>query len=707
MLQIDDLDGIEKRVLYYAKLYSDLTYAKDKNGRLAIDIATKENRKALNSLYLWFGRFKVTESRPIHASDTCFVYRAKDCNVVEQDVNENDGTNEDNESEVTADVAIKLITNKEQFCRELYFRKLSLSDDYVVCVRAFYPILNQSNNNNDNNNMNESDSYGSYIDQINVSAEHPSNISISLNNLKSLSKELAEKLYCIVMPFGDRNLYVTLKQERFAGRDFDEVRHVFAQIVKCVDYLHTKGILHGDLKPLNIVRLGTQWKLIDFDGSCRLREDTVGSKYSSAYVPPEMIVNDCTSNKIFVRSIENKKNDDKPFDLLVADYSYDVWSLGCILYQLCNSEIRPLFLGDQDDNLSIDSRDASDSIWILSQWTSAIKEAKLSKITNVLARNLVSQMLTKDPKKRPTLTRVLSHPFLSNKTVTRLVGESPSYDIFLSYRVASDSNHVKMLYDLLTSKGLKVWWDQKCLEPGVPWKEGFCAGLVSSRTFVCLLSRLAANDPNNIKQNYSLLKTDSPTDNCLLEQRLALELRELGLIEKIFPVFIGDRDEHTGEYSDFFRSGCLPNAPAIVVDSVEADLLFYMDSQALGTPVQPQKTVLSILNDITACQGAFIRGMADVAFRDASDAIVHMLSTPEPEESTIGEEEISKEKSSQTLNEEIESMRKELQNKSMELESKLEDLLKDPKSSAVKLLREVLAAKEEEIRKLKEMLNEK
>ena len=36
-------------------------------------------------------------------------------------------------------------------------------------------------------------------------------------------------------------------------------------------------------------------------------------------------------------------------------------------------------------------------------------------------------------------------------------------------RVASDSIHVELMYDLLTAAGLKVWWDRKCLLPGVPW----------------------------------------------------------------------------------------------------------------------------------------------------------------------------------------------------------------------------------------------
>ena len=49
-------------------------------------------------------------------------------------------------------------------------------------------------------------------------------------------------------------------------------------------------------------------------------------------------------------------------------------------------------------------------------------------------------------------------------------------------------------------RGVKVWWDKKCLVPGVDWKEGFCAGLCDSRTYVCILSKEAINHPTVFAQ---------------------------------------------------------------------------------------------------------------------------------------------------------------------------------------------------------------
>ena len=51
-----------------------------------------------------------------------------------------------------------------------------------------------------------------------------------------------------------------------------------------------------------------------------------------------------------------------------------------------------------------------------------------------------------------------------------------------------------------------------------------------------ILSRNAINCEKNAKQNFSLLTAGAPIDNVLLEYRLALELKERGLIEKIYPI---------------------------------------------------------------------------------------------------------------------------------------------------------------------------
>jgi hypothetical protein len=275
-------------------------------------------------------------------------------------------------------------------------------------------------------------------------------------------------------------------------------------------------------------------------------------------------------------------------------------------------------------------------LFALAEWTEELKTRKLATVISPLARNLLSQMLHKDPAKRPTISRVLSHPFLSKKQYTRMVGEDAEYDVFLSYRVASDVQHAELLYELLTEAGMKVWWDKRCLKAGVNWEQGFCSGLVCSRYFVCILSRGAINAEGNKRQNFGLLEENSPCDNVLLELRLALELQELGLIEKVFPVLIGDKssageggeDGEQAKYVNFFSSGCLPSAmPDVPVRAVERNVLLHLEEQGLGSPVVLQNSVKGTVNAVLKCNGAIIEGAAEKAF---ADAVEYLLSDQRP-----------------------------------------------------------------------------
>jgi len=172
------------------------------------------------------------------------------------------------------------------------------------------------------------------------------------------------------------------------------------------------------------------------------------------------------------------------------------------------------------------------------------------------------------------------------------------------------------IYDNLTASGLKVWWDKKCLQPGQSWEVGFCQGLVDSSSIVCIISRGGMKNPDVKWMNWENLQSDSRCDNVLLEWRLALELKERGMIQAIFPVMVGDVDRN-GKFSNFFKSGCKPEAPIVTVDMVETKLREHLDRECLGYPYKDRDTVQSVLNDVLANQGKFVEG----EYSDAIEAV--------------------------------------------------------------------------------------
>ena len=184
--------------------------------------------------------------------------------------------------------------------------------------------------------------------------------------------------------------------------------------------------------------------------------------------------------------------------------------------------------------------------------------------------------------------------------------------IFLSYRVATESTVVEALYRLLTEKyHLNVWWDKECLVDGEKWEDGFADGLFGSRIFVPFLSK-AALAP------FAKLGADSNCDNVLLEHLVAILQFESKLLNAIFPIFIGSVvDEVTGERANFFGEGGMPEAGDDAVSAVDAKALEHLKrrSEEQGkeeTVVEllvAERSPKAVLKTLTAHQGDFLRGV--------------------------------------------------------------------------------------------------
>jgi hypothetical protein len=227
---------------------------------------------------------------------------------------------------------------------------------------------------------------------------------------------------------------------------------------------------------------------------------------------------------------------------------------------------------------------------------------KLSKIKgDLVGRQLVSQLLDRDPKKRPpSMKHVLSHAFFTGKYPLRLPGDDALFDVFLSYRVDSDYKMAESLYNMLTAKGVKVWWDKKCLKDGVDWEKGFCEGIVNSRAFVPLISASA------IEERFMDLVPTSWCDNVLLEHRISLELQERNLIEFIFPVFISlpvIAEDGTESYPKYYPNKSI--CSSAVVEQVENKLRHHLLECGQGLPIIPPMRVVDVLDKICKCNGDF------------------------------------------------------------------------------------------------------
>lgn len=366
---IAKLTKVESVVEKYLERYPDLGAARDNLNRMVWSIAHPTNAIKIRGVLLYHRRYQLMDDRAEHMSATCFVFKATD----EIEVND--------KGEYThRRVALKFMCNLDQFLRELAKRKFNFDKEYVMeCIRT-HPTME--------------DSYvdtSSWEKKIDIGDAVPTG---------RLTKEVAERMYCLVMPLADRNFYVAMKQERFAGSCSDEIKKMFVALLKCVQHIHSHGIVHSDIKPLNIVRQDDKPKLIDFDAASEVGVDNVGFKSSSAYCPPESIAYEEDLGEYVVKSD------------LRAHPSFDVWSLGCILFQLIHPQVVQLFQAGRDDTLSND-KNFADNLSILYEWSDQVKRKKLSAINDPLGSNLLSRMLMKKPEQRIAIEEILVHPFLT------------------------------------------------------------------------------------------------------------------------------------------------------------------------------------------------------------------------------------------------------------------------------------------------------
>lgn len=133
------------------------------------------------------------------------------------------------------------------------------------------------------------------------------------------------------------------------------------QIGSALAYLHYLGLTHHDLKPANILKVGSQWKLSDFDTASERKRIQRTSEIlgTHLYAPPEALRGLDTSH-------------------------WDMWSLGCTLVECLTGH--PPF--------------EADTIAALQRLVQA-SEPVLPSINDELLRDLIQRSLSKDPNKRP------------------------------------------------------------------------------------------------------------------------------------------------------------------------------------------------------------------------------------------------------------------------------------------------------------------
>ena len=136
----------------------------------------------------------------------------------------------------------------------------------------------------------------------------------------------------VLMEMGESDLNRVITQKlnvEDANLDITFTRYFWKEMLECVQAVHEHDIVHSDLKPANFLLLQGKLKLIDFGISNAIPDDTVNVSRAQQvgtpnYMAPESL-QDFNAASGLPASAGKVMKLGKPSD---------VWSLGCILYQM-------------------------------------------------------------------------------------------------------------------------------------------------------------------------------------------------------------------------------------------------------------------------------------------------------------------------------------------------------------------------------------
>ncbi|XP_042639701.1 serine/threonine-protein kinase 36 [Tyto alba] len=196
------------------------------------------------------------------------------------------------------------------------------------------------------------------------------------NIIQMLDSFETDKEVVVVTDYAEGELFQILEDD--GSLPEDQVQTIAAQLVSALYYLHSHRILHRDMKPQNIL-LGKDGvvKLCDFGFARAMSIHTMvltSIKGTPLYMSPELV-------------------EERPYD-----HTADLWSVGCILYELFVGT-PPFYTSSIFQLVSLIVKDPI-------KWPTAISP---------VFKSFLQGLLMKDPRQRLSWPELLSHPFIAGR----------------------------------------------------------------------------------------------------------------------------------------------------------------------------------------------------------------------------------------------------------------------------------------------------
>lgn len=216
-----------------------------------------------------------------------------------------------------------------------------------------------------------------FLNEINMFSflQHPNILNMKEFWIENKDEENEKYLY-ILLPLCDYNLVEYLNKKIL---NESEKLTLIIKIIKAIDYIHSKGLYHGDIKPANILMMGDEPLLTDFGLS-----GVIGNSLSGYFVS--------TSYNCSPQCIEMK-----PFQTLAREFNLeifyeksnpvqnDIFSLGNVIYYILMNGKYLIPIPDKEIEYEDIWDDYSNYI---KNYKTIIKECKNEKLADILIEML-------------------------------------------------------------------------------------------------------------------------------------------------------------------------------------------------------------------------------------------------------------------------------------------------------------------------------